>query len=231
MLHPDEAGDVAVFGVVDGVGAPEFFPVAGAVGEELRVGGVAEATGHEGDGVVVGVVLHGAVAGTVGAAELVAVLDGEIAEGFVVGHVAAAEAHGLGGVGVGVVAHGFVDAFPVEAGEVFDVGVGEHHLGVGAALGAAGVVSGAAVGEEAVVVLDVHEGLEDLGDAFRCDEGEEWCGGAEGVPDAVEVVVGGAGGEPERVLAGAVDGHQHGVIEAGGELLALVGRAAGDLDG
>ncbi len=69
VLHPDEALDVAVFGVVDGVGAPEFLPVAGAVGEEFGVGGVAEAAGHDGDGVVVGVVLHGAVAGTVGAAE------------------------------------------------------------------------------------------------------------------------------------------------------------------
>ena len=162
---------------------------------------------------------------------MIAVLDGEVAEGFVVGHVAAAEAHGFGGVGVGVVAHGFVDALPVEAGEVFDVGVGEHHLGVGAALGAAGVVSGAAVGEEAVVVLNVHEGLQDVGDAFGCDEGEERRGGAEGVPDAVEVVVGGGAGLPERVLAGAVYGHQHRVIEAGGELLALVGSAAGDLDG
>ena len=35
VLHPDEAFDVAVFGVVDGVGAPELLPVAGALGEEL----------------------------------------------------------------------------------------------------------------------------------------------------------------------------------------------------
>ena len=60
---------------------------------------------------------------------------------------------------------------------------------------------------------------------------EQRRGGTEGVPDAVEVVVGGGGGLPERILAGAVDGHQHRVIKAGGELLALVGRAAVDLDG
>ncbi len=107
-------------------------PVGGALEEGGGDVGVAEGGGGAGDRPVVEGVLHGFGGG------FVVVVDGDVAEAHVVGEVA------VGGVG-GAGDHGAEGFFAVEAGDVFEEGVGD--LGDG-------VVADHAPGFEALLLPD-----------------------------------------------------------------------------
>ncbi len=71
----------------------------------------------------------------------------------------------------------------------------------------------------------VQQCVDNIHFARRVNQSYERIGRAVSVPDGIEIVIVGFGRQPERVLSGPVDWHQHRVVQCGIEHLLLVGRA------
>ena len=229
--------DEASHAVVLVVGAPEVAPVGGALQVAAVEVGAAEGLCHLCQAVVAVGVLYGAGAGA-GCAV------GDVAQAVVEGEAPAAVLLVVGArVGFGVVDHGLQGEGVVDGcgegvdggcgchgpSEAFEEGVGDDDFGVAATLCAAVAVAAACVGHVALVFVDVEQGADDVGLSLGFEDGEQGCRGAVGVPDGVVVVVVGGGG-PAGVLAGLVDGHEHGVVEGGVEHAALGDVGGGDVN-
>jgi hypothetical protein len=129
---------------------PEMFPIVGAGGEQLGLGGAIEAAGKFRNGEIVVCVLHGAGAGAL-------VGQAEVAFGVVVQDAAAAFFLRIGWRNGGVFQHSFERRWGNRCRKAFDIGIGDDHIGVAAALRAASNVATASVGHIAFMAIDIDK--------------------------------------------------------------------------
>src|SRR5260370_24286260 len=203
MAHPDEALHIASLCMVHGVSIPQFLPVLRACHKLLRVGLVMQSLRHQCDGIVVCGVLHRARARPIGTPGWIGVPDGQIPNALPLLHIAPAVAYGIARLRIGIMHHRPIASRPVQPWKMLYECVGEHHLGIRPALGSTGEVAGPAIREEAVMVLNLQQRLQDAGNSFWIEQCQQRSGRSERIPNAVEIVIVRRRALPQWVLARA----------------------------
>ncbi len=139
--------------------------------------------------------------------------------------------YGIAGLNIGIMHHRSIDSRPVQSWKMLHEGIGKHHLRIRPALRSTGEVAGPTIQEEVVMVLNVQQRLQDVGNSLWMEQRQQRSGRSKRIPDAVEIVIVRRRALPQRILASAVHRHQHRVVKTGGKLLTFTCRASFDLYG
>ena len=127
-----------------------------------------------------------------------------------------------------ILQHGLEGEVVVDTLQALYKGIGDDHLCIRTSLGSSIAVATTGIRHVSLSLVDIQQGIHDVGLSLFVEQGDEWGGGAIGVPDGVVVVVVGTF-RPLGVLARLIHRHQHRMVKGCIEH-ALVSLAALDLN-
>ena len=88
-----------------------------------------------------------------------------------------------------ILEHGLQSKFVVNAFQFLNKGICNHHFRIGTSLCASIAVAAAGIGHIAFPFVDIQQGVHYIHFTLLVKQGDEWGGGAVGVPDGIIVII------------------------------------------